>query len=138
MRKAIPFAMAVIAVVTGGLASARPLGHEAQSVVDALLKTPTIKTEPGFRAKMFIQPGELYDPLFMVPWGNTTLMNDDGKAIGDHGGRILSITPQGEISVVMDADQLLPILAFDEAPRGFGQFGNQFFSLAQPTSGMNA
>jgi hypothetical protein len=63
-------------------------------------------------------------------------MNDDGKAIGDHGGRILSITPQGEISVVMDADQLLPILAFDEAPRGFGQFGGQLFSLAQPTSGM--
>jgi hypothetical protein len=135
MKKVFPFAMALIAVVTG-LASARPLGHEAQSVIDALLATPTIKAEPGFRAKMFIRPGELYDPLFMVPRGNTILMNDDGKAIGDHGGRILSITPQGRISVVMDADQLLPIVALDEAPRGFGQFGGQFFSLAQPTSGM--
>jgi len=135
MKKVFPFAMALIAVVIGS-ASARPLGHEAQSVIDALLEIPTIKAEPGFRAKMFIPPGELYDPLFMVPWGKTILMNDDGKAIGDHGGRILSITPQGQISVVMDADQLLPIVAFDEAPRGFGQFGGQLFSLAQPTSGM--
>jgi hypothetical protein len=135
MKKVFPFAMALIAVVIGS-ASARPLGHEAQSVIDALLEIPTIKAEPGFRAKMFIPPGELYDPLFMVPWGKTILMNDDGKAIGDHGGRILSITPQGQISVVMDSDQLLPIIAFDEAPRGFGQFGGQFFSLAQPTSGM--
>jgi hypothetical protein len=81
MKKAFPSAMALIAVFTG-LASARPLGHEAQTVVDALLKTPTIKAEPGFRAKMFIQPGEFYDPLFMVPWGNTILMNGDGKRLG--------------------------------------------------------
>ena len=135
MKKVFPFAAALIAVITGA-ASARPLGREAQSVIDTLLAPPMIKAEPGFRAKMFIPPGELYDPIYMVPWGNTILINDDGKAIGDHGGRILSITPQGEISVVMDADQLLPIIGFGEAPRGFGQFGGQFFTLAQPTSGM--
>jgi hypothetical protein len=135
MKKVFPFAAALIAVITGA-ASARPLGREAQSVIDTLLAPPMIKAEPGFRAKMLIPPGELYDPLFMVPWGSTILMNDDGKAIGDHGGRILSITPQGEVSVVMDADQLLPIIVFDEAPQSFGHFGGQFFSLAQATSGM--
>jgi len=135
MKKVFPLAMALIAVVTG-LASARPLGHEAQSVIDALLEIPTIKAEPGFRAKMFIPPGELYDPIYMVPWGNTILMNDDGKAIGDHGGRILSITPQGQISVVMDADALTPMAAFGIAPAGFGSFSGQVFALAQPTNAM--
>jgi hypothetical protein len=65
---------------------------------------------------MLIPPGELYDPPFMLPWGNTILMDDDGKAIGDHGGRILSITPQDHISLVMDADQLPQIIGFDQAP----------------------
>jgi hypothetical protein len=58
MKKVFPLAVALVAVVTG-VASARPLGHEAQSVIDVLLETPTIKAEPGFRAKMFIPPGEL-------------------------------------------------------------------------------
>jgi hypothetical protein len=112
------------------------LGHEAQAVIDKLLAVPAIRPEASFRAKMLIPPGELYDPLFMVPRGATILMNDDGKATDGHGSRVLSVAPEGRISVLMEADKLLPVLGFDVAPQGFGVFGGKLFSLAQPTTGM--
>ena len=141
MKKRLPWvAVATLFTLTvamfASVANARTLGGEAQAVIDTLLAAPSIKAEPGFRAKVLIPPGELYDPLYMVPHGDIVLMNDDGKAVGEHGGRILSIKTNGKVTVVMDADQLLPIIAFDEAPKGFGRFGGQLFSLAQATSGM--
>jgi hypothetical protein len=94
---AIMIALAtVIDVVMAPGAIARPLGHEAQAVIDTLLSPPAIKPEPGFTAKMLIPPGELYDPLFMVPRGTAILMNDDGKATDGHGSRVLSVTPKGK------------------------------------------
>jgi hypothetical protein len=134
---AINIALAIVfEIVMIAGADARPLGHEAHAVIDRLLAVPVIRPEPGFSAKMLIPPGELYDPLFMVPRGATILMNDDGKATDGHGSRVLSVTPEGKISVLMDADQLLPVIAFDVAPQNFGNFGGQLFSLAQPTTGM--
>jgi hypothetical protein len=126
----------IIDVVMAPGAIARPLGHEAQAVIDTLLAAPAIKPEPGFTAKMLIPPGELYDPLLMVPRGTAILMNDDGKATDGHGSRVLSVTPEGKIVVLMDADKLLPVIGFDTAPQGFGVFDGQLFSLAQPTAGM--
>jgi hypothetical protein len=116
-------------------AHARPIGHEAQAVIDTILAPPTIKAEAGFTVKMLIPPGELYDPLFMLPRGDAVWMNDDGRAIGDHGSRILAITPEGKISVLMGTDKLLPVTGFDLAPQGFGNLGGQLFSIAQPTGG---
>src|SRR6266478_965858 len=75
--------------------SARELGREAQALIDKLLAPPTIKPQSGFTAKLLIPPGELYDPLFMLPHGGKVLMNDDGKATDGHGGRILEITRDG-------------------------------------------
>jgi hypothetical protein len=114
----------------------RQPANEAQIVVDTLLEPPTIKPEPGFSAKMLIPPGELYDPLFMLPRGDSVLINDDGKATDGHGGRILAVTPEGKLSVLMDADKLLPVIGFDMAPQGFGNFAGQLFSLAAPTTGL--
>jgi len=115
-------------------AYARPLGHEAQAVINVLLAAPEVKTESGFNATMVIAPGELYDPLFMEPHGNVVWMNDDGRATDGHGSRLLATDPDGKISVLMGADKLLPVTGFDIAPQGFGNFGGQLFSIAQPTS----
>src|SRR5579859_7206752 len=114
-------------------AHARPLGKEAQAVINTILAPPTIKTEAGFSATLLIPPGELYDPLFMLPRGDGVWMNDDGRALGDHGSRMLAIAPDGTIAVLMGADKLLPVTGFDLAPRGFGNFGGELFSIAQPT-----
>jgi hypothetical protein len=105
-------------------------------VVDSLLARPAIKTEAGFSTKMLVAPGELYDPLFMVRHDASVWMNDDGKATDGHGSRILSISPDGKISTLIGADKLLPVTGFDIAPRGFGDYGGQIFSIAQPTTGM--
>jgi len=113
-------------------ALAAPMGHEAQLVVDRLLAPPSISTEPGFTAKLLVAPGELYDPLFMVPRGNTVWMNDDGKENGPHGSRILAFTLDGKFSVLVGADKMLPVTGLDVAPADFGNFGGQIFTLAQP------
>jgi hypothetical protein len=116
--------------------SARQLGREAQLVIDTLLAPPTIKAEAGFSAKLLQPPGELYDPLFMVPHADKVWMNDDGKAVDGHGSRLLAISPDGSISVLMGANTMLPVTGFDVAPVGFGKYGGQIFALSQPTNGM--
>lgn len=126
----------VIGAVSARIAEARPLGHEAQIVIDTILAVPAIKAEPGFTAKMLIPPGELYDPLFMVPRGSSVWMNDDGRAMDGHGSRILDVTLKGKISVLMGADKMTPVTGFDLAPSDFGSYGGQLFSIAQPTTAM--
>jgi hypothetical protein len=116
--------------------SASEIGREAQLVIGRLLAAPVTKPEPGFSAKLLVAPGELYDPLFMVPRGDTVWMNDDGKATDGHGSRILSLSPDGKIAVLIGADELLPVTGFDIVPEGFGKFPGQIFSIAQPTTGM--
>lgn len=122
--------------ISPGSAAGRPLGHEANAVIETLLAAPAIKPESGFTAKLLIPPGELYDPLFMVSQGAAVLMNDDGKATDGHGGRILQITTAGKISELMGANKLLPVVGIDIVPQGFGNFAGQLFALAQPTTGM--
>ena len=124
----------VITMMVAVSASARPLGTEAESVINTILAVPTIKSEAGFSAKMLEEPGELYDPLFMVTHGEGVWINDDGRATDGHGSRLLAISSDGKITVLMGADELLPVTGFDIAPADFGNFGSQIFSLAQPTS----
>ena len=114
------------------LAFAAPIGREAQLVVDRLLAPPSISTQPGFTARLLVPPGELYDPLFMVPRGNAVWMNDDGKEDGPHGSRILTFTLDGKFSVLVGADKLLPATGLDVAPADFGNYGGQIFTIAQP------
>src|SRR2546423_9048397 len=114
--------------------TAQPLGNEAQSVIGRVLASPVIKPEDGFRAKLLIPPGELYDPLFMVPHGKAVWMNDDGKATDGHGSRLLSVSMEGKISVLMGAERLVPVTGFDIAPQSFGTYGGGGFFVAQPTT----
>jgi hypothetical protein len=137
MKRAPLFATilsSALIIAFANIANARPLGHEAQIVIDTILAPPAIKPGDGFTAKMLIPPGELYDPLFMVPRAGAVWMNDDGRATDGHGSRVLAVTSAGKISVLMGADKLLPVTGFDIAPQGFGNFGGQLFSIAQPTT----
>jgi hypothetical protein len=135
ITKAIVQAFATVGYVAAA-AMAYPIGHEAQLVIDRLLAPPVIKAEPGFKARRLVAPGELYDPLFMVPRGDTVWMNDDGKATDGHGSRILSLSLDGRVSVLIGADRLLPVTGFDVVPENFGKYAGQIFSIAQPTTGM--
>lgn len=128
--------MTMAALLAAPAAAQEPLGKEAERVIETILAPPTIKAEPGFDAKLLVPPGELYDPLYMIPHDGSIWMNDDGKAEEDHGSRILSFAPDGTFSVLFDADQILPAVGFTVAPAGFGPYGGQIFTLAQPTTGM--
>ncbi|MDA0820850.1 MAG: hypothetical protein O3C28_00305 [Proteobacteria bacterium] len=113
------------------LAKADPL-----AVVDKLLAPPTIQMAKGLSAHLLIAPGKLYDPLILLPMGEATWLNDDGGEEKDKGSRLLSISPQGEISILADIGKLLPTVGFDIAPDGFGSYAGQVFSLAQPKVAM--
>jgi hypothetical protein len=135
ISKVVAQLLAMIGCVAAA-ATASAVGRESQLVIGRLLAPPVIKAEPGFSAKLLVPPGELYDPLFMVPRSDAVWMNDDGKATDGHGSRVLSLSLAGKISVVMGTDKLLPVTGFDVAPANFGKYGDQIFSIAQPTTGM--
>jgi len=131
--------MAYLFAIIGCIAAAGTVsaaGREPQLVIGRLLAAPEIKPQPGFNTKLLVPPGELYDPLFMVQRDDSVWMNDDGKVTDGHGSRILSLSLDGKISVLMGADKLLPVTGFDIVPDGFGKYAGQIFSLAQPTTGM--
>ncbi|MSR15183.1 MAG: hypothetical protein EXR86_11590 [Gammaproteobacteria bacterium] len=87
----------------------------------------------GFVSAVQVPTGQLYDPLVMHVHGEEVWLNDDGKEAGDKGSRLLAVTPVGKVSVLVDANRMLPISAgFDIAPNGFGEFAGQIFALSQP------
>jgi len=86
---------------------------------------------------MLVPPGELYDPLEIIPDRDCVLLNDDGLESGGHGSRLLAVSLTGKISELVGASQLLPMTGFDLAPQGFGNFAGQAFALSQPATGMN-
>lgn len=109
---------------------------DPQTIIEALLTPPDIQASPGFKAELLIPPGKLYDPLIMLPMGEVTWLNDDGGEEKDKGSRLLAVAENGAISILADIGKLLPTVGFDVAPKGFGTFGGQVFSLAQPKVAM--
>jgi hypothetical protein len=105
---------------------------DADALVKRLLTPPEIKPADGFSARLLVAPGKLYDPLIMLPVGDTTWINDDGGEEKDKGSRLLAISHSGEISVLADVGKLLPTVGFDLAPASFGDYGGDVFTLAQP------
>jgi hypothetical protein len=105
--------------------------EELQTLLDRLLAPPTIQVEAGFTAKVLVPPGEIYDPLWMRPQDDTVWVNDDGGEEVDKGSRILAISREGKVSVLLGLGKLLPVVGFDLAPQNFGEFGGQIFTLAQ-------
>jgi hypothetical protein len=110
---------------------------EAQRVVARLLAPPTIKTEPGFTAKILVPPGQLYDPLFpFIREGAVWLIDDGGEADGT-GGRLLAVSATGKITVIVPYTVSLPLIAGGFAPAGFGNMAGQFVELSQPRAGFD-
>jgi hypothetical protein len=101
-------------------------------LVARLTAPPQIKTEAEFTAKVLVPPGQLYDPLVMLPVGTAMWINDDGGEEEGKGSRLLSIDPSGGIKVLADIGKLMPTVGYDIAPPSFGSYGGDVFSLAQP------
>ena len=128
----------VVLGVWGSLMWSAPVfaAEELQQLLKQLLTVPTIQTAAGFTAAVLVPPGQLYDPLVMHLQGDDVWLNDDGKEEGDKGSRLLSIDKHGKVSVLVDANKMVPISAgFDIAPADFGRFGGQVFALSQPKVG---
>lgn len=68
-----------------------------------------IKPAAGFAAKVLVPPGQLYDPLVMHLRGDDVWLNDDGKEEGDKSSRLIAIGTQGKVSVLVDANKMVPI-----------------------------
>ena len=110
-------------------------GTEAARVIDRLLAMPQIKAAPGFKAGIVVPPGQLYDPLQMVPHGDEVWVNDDGGESAKGGGRLVAVDTLGEVSVLASPDKMLPDVGMDVATENFGPYGGQLFLLTQPAKG---
>ena len=120
------------------------LAHGADSELHTVLArmlSVKIQAAAGFKTRVLVAPGALYDPLVMHPMGNQVWLNDDGKEEqgkdGEQkGSRLMAVDHEGRVAVLVDADKMLPVSAgFDVAPAGFGDFGGQVFALSQPKTG---
>lgn len=114
------------AIVSPGYAE-----EELKQLVDRLLAPPKIETQAGFTAKVLVPPGQFYDPLFVLARDGALWLNDDGPEQGEKGGRLLSVDEAGKVSVVAGIGKLLPVTGFGIAPKSFGEFEGQIYTLAQ-------
>ncbi len=126
---------ALLIMLTGAAAIASgPDGTEAAPVT-ASARGPRITAAPGFSARLVVPPGELYDPLQMVPSGDQVLVNDDGGKEDKGGGRLVAVDSMGAVTVVVGPKKMLPDVGMDVATEAFGPFGGQVFLLTQPAAG---
>ena len=127
----------VLGCASVGMAAA---DDELKDVIARMLAVD-IHAAPGFKTRMLVPPGELYDPLVMHPMGAQVWLNDDGKEDQGEdgtskGSRLMAVDHSGKLAVLVDANKMLPVSAgFDLAPDGFGAYGGQVFALSQPRTG---
>jgi hypothetical protein len=105
---------------------------EAQRVEARLLAPPVIKAEPGFTARVLVPPGQLYDPLFMFQHNGAVWLTDDGGEVDGTGSRIVSVTANGKVSVIVPYTTTVPMIGGGFAPPGFGNFAGQIVMFSQP------
>jgi hypothetical protein len=130
------FAVLLTAVLSGWCPTTRAhAADEFHKLARRLLARPTIQVEPGFTARVLVPPGQLYDPLWMLPRRGAVWLNDDGGEEGDRGSRLLAVDSRGRIVPLADLGTLLPVVGFDIAPDGFGAYAGQIFTLAQARVG---
>lgn len=128
---AVAAAVLIFAIATG------PARHQQEygEVVARLMAMTEISAAPEYQADVLIPPGQVYDPLSAVAYGDGFLLNDDGGVEGEKGSRILKVGLDGGIDVVVGLDKLPPVVGFDRAPDDFGAFGGQLFVMSQKKSG---
>lgn len=128
--------LASLAVLAALPARAVGAETELQQLERRLLSSPVIHAEPGFRARVIVPPGQLYDPGWLLSHDQVVWVDDDGGEWNDKGSRLVSIDRQGGVVPVVDLGTLLPAVGFDVAPSGFGSFGGEIFTLAQARIGV--
>ena len=121
----------LLVILLGPLGTGSTYADEASKLMTKLLAPPQISAIAPFSAKVLVGPGQLYDPLIMLPREGQVWMNDDGGEEKDKGSRLVAVDPSGTISVLADIGKLLPTVGFDIAPASFGRYAGQLFSLAQ-------
>jgi hypothetical protein len=100
------------------------------------LAQPQITVEKGYRARVLVPPGTLYDPLFpILGEGDDIWLNDDGGEDDEGGGGIYSIAPNGRVTALVAVGKIPPPTAIDRAPQSFSPYAGQVFALAQPQKG---
>jgi len=105
-----------------------------RDVPSALLATPPVMAEAGFIASVVVPPGQLYDPLSVIPRGDGTLwVNDDGGVSGDRGGYVWAVEANGTVTTLVGPDRMMPSTGVDVAPAGFGAWGGQLLTLSTRT-----
>lgn len=125
----------VVGLAATGTAAEAQRKREIDLLVERTLVKPVVKVEAGFTATLLVPPGDLYDPLAMLPRNNGVWAADDGAQEGERGGRIWSIDSKGRVSTLVETVRLLPTLGFDIAPLTFGRFGGQLILFTQPRVG---
>lgn len=134
---ALIVAMLIAAVCLTAFAAGQR-GMEAARLTDRLLAMPQIKAAPGFTTDIVVPPGDLYDPLQMVPHGDEVWVNDDGGESAKGGGRLVAVDILGQVTVLPSPEKMLPDVGMDVATENFGPFGGQLFLLTQPSKARRA
>lgn len=122
-------AVFIASVLLSGAASAA--SGEVDALLARLLRTPTITPAPNYQASMLVAPGQLYDPLWLHRHGEQMWLNDDGGEEGDKGSRIVAITSNGDLRVVVALGRMLPVTGYDFAPAAFGVHAGHLYALTQ-------
>ena len=125
-------AFAVLAVASSLYAQS-----ELHRELSRLMAPPHIKTEPGFSARVLVPPGQLYDPLFMIPHDGAVWLTDDGGEEGGTGSRIVAVDPRGKVSTIVGITTTVPLIGWGFAPPGFGPSAGQIVALSQAKTGFD-
>jgi len=133
LRRLVRIAPIALLLTAPAIAMGQP---ELHRVLSKLLAPPKIEAEAGFKAQLLVPPGQLYDPLFMILRPNGTIwLNDDGGEENETGSRIMAVTRDGKVSVVVGLGKLLPVTGVGLAPSGFGKYAGMLVTIAQPKVG---
>src|SRR4051812_30249174 len=109
----------------GAAAGEREMSDELQQRLMAL---PPIQAAEGYRARVLVPPGTLWDPLAACPGdGDDIWIGDDGGELGEGQGNVYRVTIDGVVSHLVPPGQLTAPIGVDRAPAGFGAYGGQVF-----------
>ena len=97
---------------------------------------PRISAAPGYRARLLVSPGRLWDPLAAVQGdGNDVWVSDDGGEFGEGQGNVYRVSTQGSVTPLATPGDMTAPIGIDRAPEGFGPYSGQVFGVSQQDTG---
>ena len=107
---------------------------EMERITREILAPPPLKAEPGFQIKLLVPPGHFYDPLYVIPRGESAWVSDDGgvQQKGDlKGGQLAEVSPTGDVKVLIKPGEAQPLVGIDIAPKSFGPYAGQIYVIGE-------